>query len=121
MDLITKFPADVGGAGLVNPYLFLTQPLSAKLDVRADFHTFHLQQDHYTIDDVKTDRYLGFENDFLITYKPNAVTKVDLGVSYMLPTESFEIVKGSGSGKYNLTWVYLSLTFRPQLLGLNFK
>ena len=120
MDLITKFPADVGGAGLVNPYLFLTQPLSAKLDVRADFHTFHLQQDHY-VDDFKTARYLGFENDFLITYKPNTVTKVDLGVSYMLPTESFEIVKGSGSGNYDLTWVYLSLTFRPQLLSLNFK
>jgi hypothetical protein len=121
MDLITKFPADVAGAGLVNPYLFLIKPLSSKIDIRADFHTFHLQQDFYTIDDVKIDRYLGFENDFLITYKPNAIAKVDLGVSYMLPTESFEIVKNGGSSKYNLTWVYLSLTFRPQLLGLNFK
>jgi hypothetical protein len=121
MDLITKFPADVAGAGLLNPYLFLIKPLSSKIDFRADFHTFHLQQDYFTINDVKIDRYLGFENDFLITYKPNAVTKVDLGVSYMLPTESFEIVKNNGSGKYNLTWVYLSLTFRPQLLGLNFK
>ena len=121
MDLITKFPADVAGSGLVNPYLFLIQPLSAQIDFRADFHTFHLQQDYYTINDLKIDHYLGFENDFLITYKPNTVTKVDLGVSYMLPTESFEIVKGNGSGKYNLTWVYLSLTFRPQLLGLKFK
>ncbi|HBC80197.1 MAG TPA: hypothetical protein DEO60_06910 [Bacteroidales bacterium] len=121
MDLITKFPADVAGAGLVNPYLFLIQPLSAKLDVRADFHTFHLQQNYFTVNDIKIDRYLGFENDFLITYKPNAVTKVDLGISYMMPTKSFEIVKGGGSSQYNLTWVYLSLTFRPQLLGLNFK
>jgi hypothetical protein len=121
MDLITKFPTDVAGAGLVNPYLFLIQPLSTKIDLRADFHTFHLQQDYYTVDDIKIDRYLGFENDFMISYKPNAVTKVDLGVSYMLPTESFEIVKSSGNGKLNLTWIYLSLTFRPQLLGLNFK
>jgi hypothetical protein len=121
MDLITKFPGDVGGAGLVNPYLFLIQPISAKIDFRADFHTFHLQQDYYTIDDIKIDRYLGFENDFQITLKPNAVTKIDLGVSYMLPTESLEIIKNSGSSDYNLTWVYLSLTFKPQLLGLNFK
>lgn len=121
MDLITKFPTDVAGAGLVNPYLFLIQPLSAKFELRTDFHTFHLQQNYYTINDIKTDRYLGFENDFLITYKPNAVTKVDLGVSYMLPTETFEIVKNSGNSKYNLTWIYLSLTFRPQLLGINFK
>ncbi len=121
MDLITKFPADVGGSGLINPYLFVIQPLSAKIDMRADFHTFHLQQDFYTVGDIKIDSYLGFENDFLITYKPNAITKVDLGVSYMLPTKSFEIVKNSGNSKYNLSWIYLSLTFKPQLLGLNFK
>jgi hypothetical protein len=121
MDLITKFPADVGGAGLMNPYLFLMQPLFSKIEVRADFHTFYLQEDYYTIDDIKIDRYLGFENDFLISYKPNAVTKVDLGVSYMLPTKSLEIVKKSGNSKYNLSWIYLSLTFRPQLLSLHFK
>jgi hypothetical protein len=121
MDLITKFPADVAGAGLVNPYLFLVQSLFNKIEVRADFHTFHLQQDYYTIYDIKIDRYLGFENDFLISYKPNAVTKVDLGASYMLPTKSFEIVKNSGNSKYNLYWMYISLTFKPQLLGLNFK
>jgi hypothetical protein len=39
----------------------------------------------------------------------------------MLPTESFEIVKNSGNSKYNLYWMYISLTFKPQLLGLNFK
>lgn len=121
MDLITRFPGDVSGAGLINPYLFFTKALSARFEVRADFHTFHLQQDYYDNDDIKVDRYLGFENDFLLTYKPNPVTKIDLGVSYMLPTESFEAVKKSGSSKYNLTWLYLSMTFRPQLLGLNFK
>ena len=120
MDLITRFPGDVRGAGLINPYLFFIKPLFSKFELRADFHTFHLQQDYYN-NDLKIDRYLGFENDFLITYKPNSVTKVDLGVSYMLPTESFEVIKNSGSSRYNLTWVYLSLTFRPQLLGLNFK
>lgn len=121
MDLITKFPGDVGGAGLVNTYLFLSQPASDKIEFRVDFHTFHLQQNYYTGNNVKTDRYLGFENDFLITYKPNAVTKVDLGVSYMLPTETFEIIKNSGNSRYNLSWVFLSMTFRPQLLGINFK
>jgi hypothetical protein len=121
MDLITKFPSDVAGAGLVNPYLFLIQSLSPKIEARADFHTFYLQQDYYTIDDRKIDRYLGYENDFLFTYKPNSVLKIDLGVSYMLPTESFEVVKNSGSSKYNLTWAFLSLTFKPQLLNVNFK
>jgi hypothetical protein len=120
MDLITKFPADVDGAGLVNPYLFLIQPLFNKFELRADFHTFYLQQDYYE-NDIKIDRYLGYENDFLLTFKSNTVIKVDLGISYMLPTESFEVIKNSGSSKYNLSWIYLSLTFKPQLLGLNFK
>jgi hypothetical protein len=120
MDLITKFPSDVRGAGLVNPYLFLIQPVAGKFELRADFHAFYLQQDYY-LNDLKYDKYLGFENDFLFTYKPNNITKVDFGVSYMLPTENFEVVRNSGDSKYNLTWVYLSLTFKPQLLGLNFK
>ena len=120
MDLITKFPGDVSDAGLANPYLFLIQPLGGKFEARADLHSFYLQENYFR-EDRKIGRYLGFENDFLFTFKPNNITKVDLGISYMLPTESFEIVKKSGDSNYNLTWIYLSLTFKPQLLGLNFK
>jgi hypothetical protein len=120
MDLITKFPGDVDGAGLINPYLFIIQPFAGKFELRADFHSFHLAQDYFK-DDIKLNKYLGFENDFLFTYKPNNITKLDLGISYMLPTETLEVVRKSGDSKYNLTWVYLSLTLRPQLLGLNFK
>jgi hypothetical protein len=120
MDLITKFPNDVGGAGLLNPYLFVIQPISKKIDLRSDFHTFHLQTDYY-VSDKKIDRFLGFENDWLITYKPNPVLKLDVGLSYMLPTESFAIVKGGGDGKYNLTWAYVSLTFKPILFTTKFK
>lgn len=120
MDLITKFPTDVRGAGLVNPYLFLIQSVAGRFEVRADFHTFYLENNYY-VNDIRIDKYLGFENDFLFTYKPNSITKVDLGVSYMLPTGSFAIVKNAGDSRYNLSWIYLSLTFKPQLLGLNFK
>jgi hypothetical protein len=120
MDLITKFPNDVGGAGLINPYLFLIKPLGAKFEIRADFHTFHLQTDYY-VKDMVIDRYLGFENDFLFTYKPNSVLKLDAGVSYMLPTDSFATVKGAGQAKYDLTWAYISLTFKPVLFQTKFK
>jgi hypothetical protein len=120
MDLITRFPTDVGGAGLINPYLFIIQTVFKKIDLRADFHTFHLQADYYK-NDVLIDSYLGFENDFLISYKPNPVTKIDIGVSYMLPTESLEIVKGAGDSRYNLSWVYVSLTFKPLLFTTKFK
>ena len=120
MDLITKFPTDVGGAGLVNPYLFIIQPLSGKIDFRADFHTFHLQSDYY-LNDFKIDSYLGFENDFLLTYKPIPTLKLDAGFSYMLPTESLAIVKGGGNAGLNLTWAYVSLTFKPVLFTTKFR
>jgi hypothetical protein len=120
MDLITRFPTDVGGAGLVNPYLFIVKAISPKFDFRADFHTFHSQTSYY-VDDKAIDRYLGFENDFLLTYKPVNALKIDAGFSYMLPTESFAIIKGAGSADYNLSWVYVSLTFKPVLFQTKFK
>ena len=120
MDLITKFPNDVGNAGLINPYLHILYPVSKKIDFRSSLHTFQLQTDYY-VSDNKIDRYLGFENDWLLTYKPNTVIKVDAGFSYMLPTGSFAIVKGGGDSKYNLTWAYISLTFKPVLFTTKFK
>jgi hypothetical protein len=120
MDLITKFPNDVGGAGLINPYLFFIKPLSRKFELRADFHTFHLQTDYY-LNDITINRYLGFENDFLFTWKPNSVLKLDAGFSYMLPTESLAVVKSAGQSEYNLTWAYVSLTFKPLLFQTKFR
>ena len=120
MDLITKFPTDTRGAGLVNPYLFLIQPFMKKFEIRSDFHTFSLQSDYY-VNDQKTEKYLGFENDWLISYKPNSVTRVDIGMSYMLPTHGLQIVKNSGNSKYDLSWAYVCLTFKPVLFNTSFK
>ena len=50
-----------------------------------------------------------------------SVNDILIGASYMLMTKSLEIVKNSGNSKYNLYWMYISLTFKSQLPGLNFK
>jgi len=120
MDLITRFPNDVGGSGLINPYFFIIQPISKKVEIRSDFHAFYLEEDYYNGDN-KIDSYLGFENDLLLTYKPNQITKLDAGFSYMLPTESFAIIKGGGDSRYNLLWAYVSVTFKPVLFTTRFK
>jgi hypothetical protein len=120
MDLITKFPNDVKGAGLVNPYLFIIKPISKKFDLRADFHTFHTQSAYY-VNDTEINKYLGFENDWLLTYKPNPVLKIDAGFSYMNPTESAALLKGGGDSSLNLTWAYISLTFKPLLFTTKFR
>ena len=91
-----------------------------KFEIRSDFHTFSLQSDYY-VNDQKTEKYLGFENDWLISYKPNSVTRVDIGMSYMLPTHGLQIVKNSGNSKYDLSWAYVCLTFKPVLFNTSFK
>jgi Alginate export len=120
MDLFIKFPGDVHNAGLVDPYLFVIQTLVKKFQVRADFHAFYLQSD-YVSNNKLIGSYLGFENDWLFSWNPNPVTRIDLGMSYMLPTNSLQIVKGSGNSKYDLTWSYLSFTFKPVLFKTSFK
>lgn len=120
MDLITKFPGDVKGAGLVNPYLVVIKPLSKKIDLRADLHTFHAQSAYY-VGGTEISKYLGFENDWLISFKPNPVTKIDAGFSYMNPKHSLAQLKGGGNSGLNLTWAYISLTFKPVLFTTKFK
>jgi len=120
MDHIVRFPNDVGNAGLMNPYLFMVQSLFKKLEIRSDLHLFYLQTGYYEADD-KIPGYLGMENDWLLTCRPHTSIKIDLGFSYMLPTESLEKVKGSGDSSYNLFWGFLSLTFRPVLFSTKFK
>lgn len=122
LDLITKFPSETGNAGLINPYLFLIQPLNAKWELRSDFHTFSLKENYHN-NNQPIDRFLGFENDWLLGYKPNSFTKIDLGFSYAAVTESFEIIKKAavGSHEHMPVWGYISVTFKPQLFSASFK
>jgi len=122
LDLITKFPSDVSGAGLVNPYLFIIHPLGKMFELRADFHLFYLKED-YISNSETINKYLGFENDLLVSYIPNNFTKIDLGFSWANTTESFEIVKKAkaGANEYTPTWAYIMITFKPQLFSASFK
>lgn len=120
MDLITKFPNDTKNAGLVNPYLFIIKSIGKKAELRSDFHTFSLMKDYYQGDN-KISKFLGFENDWLFSYKPNQVLRIDLGFSYMSPSKSFQIIKGSGNAKYDLTWTYVSFIFKPVIFNTTFK
>ncbi len=131
MEYFTRKPADLNNAGLINPYLFVIKNVGKKIELRTDFHIFY-SANNYIMPKNTTDfnmgeiipKYLGFENDLLLTYKPNTYTKIDLGASYALPTASLkEIISGSkGYGSAGLlpTWFYVSLSFKPQLFKYKF-
>ena len=79
--------------------------------------------ENYYKSSVKIDKFLGFENDWLIGYKPNNFTKVDLGFSYAFVTQSFEIIKKAAIGSYKHTpyFAFISLTVKPQVFSAIFK
>lgn len=122
LDLITKFPDHTGRAGLINPYLSFTQIIGKKLEIRTDFLTFH-SKEQIVQNDIRLEKYLGFENDWLAGYKPNNFTKADIGMSWAFITESLAAIRKSGAGAadHHPAFVYLILTFTPQLFSTSFK
>lgn len=131
MDFFTRFPADLGNAGLINPYLFVIKNVGKKVELRSDFHLFY-SENNYIMTKTTEDfiigetipKYLGFENDFLLTYKPNTYTKIDLGASYAFPTVSMKEIlssaKGYGHAGLLPSWFYVSFSFKPQLFKAKF-
>ncbi|MBI2270583.1 MAG: alginate export family protein [Bacteroidetes bacterium] len=122
LELFNSKPKDFGNAGLINPYLFIIKNIGKKAELRSDFHLFY-SQNNYVNSKTNgiTDRYLGYENDWLFIYRPNSYTKLDVGVSYAVVTESLVLIKKAGNSKIIPTWAYVSITFKPQLFKAIFK
>ncbi len=122
LDLITKFPTDIGNAGLVNPYLSIMQNFGKNIELRGDFHSFH-SYGTYVKDGTSYKKFLGIENDWTITYKPDNTTKLEGGISYARMSESFEVIKNAGHGSHNKTplWFYFQVSFKPRLFSVSFN
>jgi Alginate export len=114
MDYFTRFPKDLNNAGLVAPYLFIMFDANKKIQLRSDFHTF-FSQNNFVVKNQVINKYLLFENDFLLTYKPNSYTELQLGYSYAITEESFEYIKPVGNSQLWQDWAYLMITFKPEL------
>jgi hypothetical protein len=115
MDYFARFPDDVKGAGLVNPYLFFAFDISKKVTIKTDYHLFFLQN-NYVYKGSVINKYLGFENDLLFLYKPSKEVAVEMGYSWMLATNSMEVIRGGDSDKFP-HWFYLMVTVKPELFS----
>lgn len=114
MDYFTRFPADFNHAGIIDPYLFFTFDLSEKLSLKVDNHLFY-SENNLVINDQVVNKYLGYENDIVLSYLPNDYTTLDFGFSWMLPEGSMEIVKNGGNSDKTPYWSYFMITFKPNL------
>ncbi len=128
MDFFTTFPSDLNNAGLINPYLFFTKNAGKKVQFRSDFHLFYSENNfiNKVVYNKKTttetiNNYLGYENDLGVIFNPKPYIKIDLGVSYAVPSASMAIIKKGGESLTIPTWAYLSVTFKPQLFKAIFN
>jgi hypothetical protein len=122
LDLFTRFPNDVAGFGFVNPYFFVNCTLSPKFDLRVDFHYFATMETP-VINKVTLNKYMGFENDLLLGWKPNSYTRIEAGFSYAFLSEDCEILKKAQPGSHLLSpyFFYVSIGFKPVLFTQMFK
>ncbi|MCF2491053.1 alginate export family protein [Dyadobacter sp. CY347] len=117
MNLFTRFPADLNDRGLVNPYLFILYQINKKVAFRSDFHLFYSQHQLSESNDF-SGKYLGFENDISVNYKPVKRLEVIFGFSSTFATERMELLKKvPDSGKVPV-WSYLMVSYTPRLLHL---
>jgi hypothetical protein len=108
LDYFGTFPRDVNNGGLINPYLFLMYK-NNKVTLRCESHLFYAQSNAAFKGKENLPKYLGFENDWRINYKPIPVVDVESGFCW-----------AAGDTKAFPYFFYLSLRFTPTLLKFSF-
>jgi hypothetical protein len=113
MNFFTRFPADVNGKGLINPYLFILQEINTKFSVRADFHLFYTQ--YPIINLYRKDQYLGFETDLSLNYKPRKDININFGFSWYSSYGNMLALKKIETVNDTPVWSYFMISYSPQL------
>jgi hypothetical protein len=114
MNFFARFPGDVQGSGLLNPYLFTSYQARKQLMLRADINGFFSQ--HPLLDNgSEAARYLGFESDWSLHYKPRQDIEINFGFSVLIPHESIKLLgKVEDTGRLPV-WSYLMVSYRPEV------
>jgi hypothetical protein len=117
MNLFTRFPADVKERGLLNPYLFVVCRVNKNLVLRADGNLFYSHHPLMGANNVKSSKYLGFENDLSLNYKTSKRIEVNFGFSYLIATESMALLGKVKDPNSIPVWSYLMVSYNPVLLN----
>lgn len=111
MNVFTRFPNDVNGKGLVNPYLFALIPLNSKLSVRSDFHLFYTQYPLTNDLGEEVKKFLGFENDLSLKYTPIKELEVNYAFSFYKSTNSMKYLPKIQDETKLAFWSYLMVSY----------
>jgi len=121
MDYFSNLPVATSGGGLVDIFATLNYKLTSTTVLGAAYHFFALQNNvidqTYTGQDTKAlKKSLGSELDFNFSWTLSKVINLNGGYSFMLPSNSLEIIQGIDPDKSNYSsWAWIMLTVKPKL------
>lgn len=118
MNLFTRFPNDVNGKGLINPYIFAIHAFNKKLSVRSDFNLFFNQYPLNPPAGQNLNKYLGFENDLSVKYKPNKKWEINYGFSWLIPQKEIGLLRKVRDTDKAAVWSYLMISYRFNVIDL---
>lgn len=117
MNLFTRFPADVNGKGLINPYLFVIYQSGKNLTLRGDMHLFYTQYPLAREGREIHGKYLGFESDLSLNYKPSRRLEIIYGFSFTIADKRMELLNKVRDSKKIPVWSYLMVSYTPSLFS----
>lgn len=118
MNVFTRFPTDVSGKGLLNPYLFTTIPLNNKLSLRSDFHLFYTQYPIINDSGNETTKFLGFENDLSLKYTPSKALEINYAFSFYHSTNAMQYLTKIQNENKLAFWSYLMISYSFNVVDL---
>lgn len=111
----TTFPADVGGAGLINPYLFLETGLK-KWKFKLELHEF-LSQSRVVDNSEILAPHLGVEADLKFKYTFNDFIETEGGFAYMHASAALGRIQNTTNFRQPM-WAFVMVKISPQLLHI---
>lgn len=111
MNMFTRFPNDVNGKGLINPYLFTAFPLNPKLSLRSDFHLFYTQYPLLNNLGQEMTKFLGFENDFSLKYIPVKELEINYAFSFYQSANTMKYLPKVLDENKLSVWSYLMISY----------
>ena len=118
MNVFTRFPADVNGKGLVNPYLFTVIPINSKLSLRSDFHLFYTQYPLLNNLSQKMTKFLGYESDLSVKYFPAKELEINYAFSFYRSTNAMEYLPKIQDDNKLAFWSYLMISYSFNAVNL---
>jgi len=113
-------PMDDGG--LSDLYLKFKYTLGAKGTLLLDYHFFRLTSNYadptFTSGFKALNKNLGSEVDIVYSHELFKGATIRTGFSFLIPSESLEILKGVGAGNSTHTyWGWIMLTIKPNFIN----